>query len=85
MNFVNGISEVQYALHAGMYMRWKDAIIPVIKLDYHPFSLSLSYDINISTLKTASRGRGGYELSISYLAFKPKYNSSREAVRCPRF
>lgn len=85
MNFVNGISEVKYTLHAGAYMRWKDAIIPVIKLDYHPFSFCFSYDINTSTLRPASRGRGGYEVSISFLAFKEKHNSSREAVRCPRF
>jgi type IX secretion system PorP/SprF family membrane protein len=84
-NLVNGVSELQYAIHAGMYMRYKDAAIPVIKLDYNPVSISFSYDINISTLKNASRGQGGFELSISYLAFKDKYNTSKEAVRCPRF
>ncbi len=85
MNLVNGINETQYTIHAGAYMRWKDAIIPVLKFDYNPFSVSFSYDVNTSQLRPASRGRGGYEVSISFLAFKEKYNSARDAVRCPRF
>jgi type IX secretion system PorP/SprF family membrane protein len=85
MNLVNGIRELKYAIHAGAYLRWKDAIIPVVRLDYNPFSISLSYDINTSSLKPASRGQGGFELSLSLLAFKQKSNSSSEAVRCPKF
>ena len=85
MNFVNGIKETQYTLHVGTYLRWKDAIIPVVKMDYAPFSVAVSYDANISQLKPASRGRGGFEVSLSYLAFRDKYNSARDAVRCPKF
>ena len=85
INMVNGVKETKYAIHAGAFLRWKDAIIPVVKLDYNPFAVSFSYDANISQLKPASRGRGGFEISISYLAFKEKYNSARDAVRCPRF
>ncbi len=84
-NLVNEISELQYAIHAGMYFRYKDAIIPVVKLDYNPISISFSYDVNISTLRPASHGKGGFELSLSYLAFKDKYNTTKDAVRCPRF
>jgi type IX secretion system PorP/SprF family membrane protein len=85
LNIVNGVDELKYALHAGLYTRWRDAIIPVLKLDYKPFSVSFSYDINTSTLKTVSKGRGGYEVSIAYLAFRKKANSSLDAVRCPKF
>jgi type IX secretion system PorP/SprF family membrane protein len=85
MNFVNGIRETQYTLHAGAFLRWKDALIPVIKFDYSPFSISFSYDANISQLKTASKGRGGYEVSISYIAFKPNRSYESDAVRCPKF
>lgn len=74
-----------YTVHFGGYLRWKDAIIPVIKLDYRPFSLGFSYDMNISTLRTASQGRGGFELSLTWLSFFDKENSTREVVRCPRF
>jgi type IX secretion system PorP/SprF family membrane protein len=74
-----------YTIHGGLYMRWNDALIPVVKVDYAPFSFSLSYDANISKLKTSSYGRGGFELGISFQAFTRKDNSSINAVLCPRF
>lgn len=36
-----------YTLHAGAFIRWKDALIPVIKIDYNPLSVALSYDVNV--------------------------------------
>lgn len=74
-----------YTLHFGAFLRWKDALIPVVKLDYNPFSVSLSYDVNVSDLKTASQGKGGMELSVTYRGFFDRDNSSRNAVLCPRF
>jgi len=73
-----------YTIHAGSFIRWNDALIPTLKLDYTPFSVTLSYDVNISKLKPSSYGRGGYEFSVSYVGFR-KNNSSIDAVRCPRF
>jgi type IX secretion system PorP/SprF family membrane protein len=74
-----------YTLHGGAFLRWNDALIPVIKVDYYPFSASFSYDVNISKLKTSSLGRGGFELGISYIGFTQKNNSSINAVLCPKF
>lgn len=74
-----------YTLHGGAFMRINDALIPVIKLDYRPFAVSLSYDVNLSKLKTSSYGRGGFELGISYVGFLDRDNSSVNAVLCPRF
>jgi hypothetical protein len=74
-----------YTIHAGMYYRYKDALIPVVKMDYYPFSMAFSYDINVSSLAVASRNRGGFEISLSYIAFVNKDNSSRDAVKCPKF
>jgi len=34
----------KYILHAGAYMRWKDAVIPVAKLEFRPFAVAFSYD-----------------------------------------
>lgn len=79
------LEKPNYTIHFGAFMRMQDALIPVIKLDYHPFSVALSYDVNVSQLKTASQGRGGMELSISYTGFLDRFNSSRDAVICPRF
>ncbi|MHA4843465.1 PorP/SprF family type IX secretion system membrane protein [Flavitalea antarctica] len=74
-----------YTVHAGGFLRWKDAIIPVIKIDKHPLSIAISYDINISPLKTASMGRGGIELSVSYIGFVKRDNSSQYKMLCPKF
>lgn len=74
-----------YTLHGGAFIRLNDAIIPVIKVDYRPFSFSLSYDVNISKLKTSSYGRGGFELSVSYIGFSNRDNSFLNNIRCPRF
>lgn len=69
----------------GGFLRWRDAVIPVVKLEFKPFAVGLSYDVNVSQLRTASQGRGGFELSLSYRAFFDRENSSRNAVICPRF
>lgn len=74
-----------YTVHGGAFLRWKDAVIPVIKLDKHPLSIAISYDVNVSQLKTSSQGRGGFEISFAYIGFLDRYNSSREKVLCPRF
>lgn len=74
-----------YTLHGGGFLRWNDAFVPVVKLDYHPFAVSLSYDVNISKLKTSSYGRGGFELGISFTGFTNRKNSAVDATLCPRF
>lgn len=75
----------QYAFHTGAYMRWKDALIPVAKIQAKSIAIALSYDANISPLRTASTGRGGFEASLTYQKFFDRHNSSKEAIRCPRF
>ncbi len=74
-----------YTLHGGAFLRLNDAFIPVIKLDYNPFSFSFSYDVNMSKLKTSTYGRGGFELGISYIGFTNRNNSVIDATLCPRF
>ena len=79
------VEKPKYTIHAGAFIRWSDALIPVVKLDYAPFSFAFSYDVNISKLKPYSYGRGGYEFSLSYIGFLDRDNSSLNAVRCPKF
>jgi type IX secretion system PorP/SprF family membrane protein len=78
-------TESTYNIHLGGFLRWGDAVVPVIKLDYRPFSVALSYDVNISQLKSASQSRGGFEISVTYQAFFDRDNSTKNAVLCPRF
>lgn len=77
--------EPRYLIHGGAFLRWKDALIPVAKLEVKPLTISVSYDANISKLTTASGGRGGFELGLTYQKYIDRDNSSRDAVRCPRF
>ena len=74
-----------YTLHGGAFLRWNDAVIPVLKVDYNPFSFSFSYDVNISKLKTSSQGRGGFEFGVAYIGFLDRENSTIKALHCPRF
>ncbi len=74
-----------YTLHGGAFLRLNDAFIPVVKVDYSKFSFSLSYDVNMSKLRTSSYGRGGFELGISYIGFVDRENSAIKALYCPRF
>jgi type IX secretion system PorP/SprF family membrane protein len=78
------LSKPDYIVHFGAFLRWKDALIPVVKIDYNPFAIAFSYDVNVSELKTASQSRGGAEISISYVGFLDRYNSSKNWARCPK-
>jgi hypothetical protein len=76
----------KYTLHGGAFLRVNDALIPVVKLDYHPFSVSLSYDVNLSQLKTSTKGRGGFELGISYVGFNKRRSGEQPSFSlCPKF
>jgi type IX secretion system PorP/SprF family membrane protein len=77
--------EFANVFHVGAMYRYNDAFVPVIKLDLIPISFSLSYDVNISPLITASQGTGGIEFGLSYINFLPTANTSRDKVRCPKF
>jgi type IX secretion system PorP/SprF family membrane protein len=77
--------EPDFTLGAGGFLRWGDAFIPTFQLNYRPFALSMSYDVNVSQLSKTSYGQGGYEMSLSYSGFLDRDNSSANAVLCPRF
>lgn len=71
--------------YAGTFLRWNDALIPVIKMDFNQMSIGVSYDVNISKLKVVSNWRGGLELTASYHGFLKIRNSTLDRVRCVKF
>ena len=74
-----------YALTAGLFYRFQDAIIPVVRLKYKNTSVGASYDVNVSTLKQASKLRGGYEMTFSITGnFTNKSGILKKTV-CPKF
>ncbi len=82
LEYDNGDPDI---LYVGSFMRWGDALIPVMKIGFNHFSVGISYDINISKLKVVSNWRGGLELSIVYRDFLKIRNSTLDKLRCTRF
>ena len=74
-----------FAVYGGCFYRFNDALIPTIKIDYKQYSFTVSYDINCSTLKKASNGRGGYEFSLFVKDFLHKGLWATDKTKCPRF
>lgn len=86
--------EQTYALDAGYYVfqgklfliggfvyRAKDASIVSLGVKKDDYTLRFGYDFNISTLKTATKTRGAYEIAFTYLMGKDKM---KKIKHCPR-
>jgi type IX secretion system PorP/SprF family membrane protein len=59
----------------------RDAVIMEAAIKHGKFIYRVSYDINTSSLNAYSNGRGGLELSLTYIARRKK---AAGAVNCPR-
>lgn len=83
------------ALSIGGAYRWADAFIPIIKLDIRKLFIGVSYDINISKLRSASEYRGGFELTGGFKTnlnirgnsggFRSRTRGSNGSTKCPYF
>lgn len=80
---VNYSEDDPIELYTGLWYRFNDAFIPYVGLDIAGFRLGFSYDINNSSLSTASNRRGGSEISLIYIR-KPSDPSLRK-LNCPKF
>lgn len=81
---MNADEESPTTFYAGLWTRFNnvnDALIPYLGLEFGGFRLGASYDVNISSLKTASQSRGGIEISLIYIKRKPDY----KGIPCPKF
>lgn len=50
----------------GTSLRVKDAFIPSVQFEVSEYTIGISYDMNLSALKTATSGQGGFEISLRY-------------------
>ncbi len=74
-----------YSITGGAFYRIGDAIIPVVKVKYKVAAIGFSYDVNVSTLKAASKLRGGYEVTLLLTGdFHNKSEVLKKTV-CPKF
>jgi len=68
-------------VYLGSWMRFNDAIIPYLGLEFSGIRIGASYDVNISSLKAATGNRGGSEISIIYISRKQE----SKGIPCPKF
>lgn len=68
-------------LLAGLIYRNKDAMIATFGVKKENMIVKLAYDINLSSLSTVSSGKGGFELSFTYMHQK---NKPKVEKICPR-
>ena len=73
------------AFAVGGFYRWNDAFVPTVRVTMHQWQAGLSYDVNVSKLKTASQLRGGFELTASYRGFLNTRSSTQDKMRCVAF
>jgi len=69
----------------GGYYRTGDAAMITAGVEFKGFRIGVSYDYNVSDLKTASNGDGGFELSIRYIAPNPLDFARKLVYPCARF
>jgi type IX secretion system PorP/SprF family membrane protein len=81
-NLNNDAEETPTNFYAGSWLRFNDAIIPYVGLEWNDFRLGATYDVNYSSLKVGSQSRGGIEISLIYIK---KSASGRKGIPCPKF
>jgi len=72
-------------LIAGVYYRYKDAIIPMVGLGYKDLTFTFSYDVTTSSLSNFNSGRGGIEFSLIKQGVVDRYRGNRRESMCPSF
>jgi type IX secretion system PorP/SprF family membrane protein len=69
------------SIYVGSWLRVNDALIPYVGLEVGGLRIGASYDVNVSSLKTATASRGGSEFSLIYI----KRKAESVGIPCPKF
>ncbi len=72
-------------LYIGLFSRFGDALIPAAGYEISHWRFMANYDINTSSLKAASNGKGAFEISIIYIGNSKKHKGPQLVLPCPRF
>lgn len=51
----------------GAFYRAKDAFVAIAKIEFSGYAFGISYDVNTSNLRDASKGKGGLEFALQYI------------------
>lgn len=98
MEILPGISATYYfntgfrnnnSISAGLRFRaggtTPDAVIPMINAEFRNVRLGFAYDVNISSLKSSTTNRGGFEISLSYVGETIKSFKANKSLPSRRF
>lgn len=69
------------SIYIGSWVRFNDAIVPYVGLEFGGLRIGASYDFNISSLKAATASRGGSEFSVIFIKRPAEY----KGIPCPKF
>ena len=78
---LNGDEITPSNIFIGSWLRVNDALIPYVGLEVGGLRIGASYDVNVSSLKTATASRGGSEFSLIYI----KRKAETKGIPCPKF
>jgi len=62
--------EMNSSILMGVFYRFNESIIPYVGVEINQIQAGISYDVNISSLKSASNFRGGMEFTVQYIFSK---------------
>lgn len=68
------------AVSFGTYYRAGDAFIVASQLEYTNYTLGISYDVNVSKLRTVTSSQGGFELSLRFKNPNPFKDLKEEKI-----
>ena len=87
-NYMLGNTEfrsVATSVFFGAWYRNADAAMFTAGVEFKGFRVGASYDYNVSSLKDASKGNGGFEISLRYIAPNPIDFARKLIYPCSRF
>jgi type IX secretion system PorP/SprF family membrane protein len=87
-NYIVGNPDVRSNATSVFISGWyrnSDAIMATLGLEMKGFRFGVSYDYNISSLKNASNGNGGFEISLRYIAPNLLDFAHKKLQPCARF
>lgn len=79
------IRSVATGVFAGGWIRTGDAALFTAGIEFQGFRIGFGYDYNISDLKVASGGNGGFEITFRYVQPSPLDFARRIVFPCSRF
>lgn len=84
VEYHTNLGKSEFVASLGGWYRLKDAAIITAGIELYRLRALFAYDINVSTLKPATNGRGGFEIALIYTGFiKTKSVSYPILVPCP--